>query len=177
MLCSLLQREHVQSDRFGNCGANDIGVRFVHVELDERRGVEIKNQIRSSSTISEASLSPGFHGIGFFAPFSLPPLPGRTQGSALMRRMASASSSLAVGSTSVSRATGLPRSVITTSLPVRTSFRYFDRPLFIFPIETSMRNAPCSYMAASVGTWSGAVHARRGGSMAPDQSAQAICRM
>src|SRR3972149_5809129 len=119
---------------------------FANIKTDIRRGIEIQDHSRSCNTISAAvgplprSVTP------FREPFGLPLLPGRTQGSALIRSITSASVSSAADLTSVSRATGRPRSVITTSLPVLTSFRYFDRRFFMSRIETSMAVPLCSYI-------------------------------
>lgn len=58
--------------------AHMVGARLGYVQLDDGRGVEIKDQSWSFSTMSEASFWPRFHGIGRLAPLGLPPRPGRT---------------------------------------------------------------------------------------------------
>lgn len=81
----------------------------------------------------------------FLKPFGLPPSPGRTHGNALMRATASSSVS-APDLIGVNCATGLPRSVITTSLPARTSFKYFDGWFFMSRIEMCVAASLCSYI-------------------------------
>ncbi len=121
------------NSRFGHSRSDRGRVLLRDIELHDGRGVEIENQPRSSSMIWAMVFSPRRNRIGGRPPWIGPPLPGRTQGKALIRAIASASLSSDVGFKGVTRATGRPRSVMTTSVPACTSFKYFDRWFFISP--------------------------------------------
>lgn len=105
--------------------------------------VEVQNQSRISLTISDKDFVPGLSLIGWGGPMRcFPTFAGRTHG--WLRSSAIACSSPEAvafrlpARGAISRATGLPREVTTTSWPALALRRYSDRRLFSSRTEISM---------------------------------------